>query len=115
MRVYKSAKNIAKKLLGKFGKKRTFTRTTSTGFNPVTGTNTVTTSTFVLACITDVYGKNEIDGTLVQNGDVKLITESTTEPLIGDTVPVRNKTYRVMSVNITSPDDTDIVYELQIR
>lgn len=113
---YTQMKSVASRLLTDKGQSLTFSRETSSGFNPVTGVNTTSTSTYTGNGASFNYNKAEIDGTLVQRGDIRLLLEAvTTEPEQGDTVTIDSIIYRVMSVSPTSPAGTVVLYELQLR
>jgi hypothetical protein len=58
----------------------------------------------------------EIDGTLVLQGDIRLLVESlTTTPEPADNVTFRSKAYRVMSVRPISVQGGDAAYYVQVR
>jgi len=113
---YSDLAATALRLLIDKGQQVTFTHLTTTVFDPVLGVRTSSSSTFTAYGAAFDYNKNEIDGTLVQRGDVRFLMEaSATEPVLGDTVPVNGITYRVMNVKPTSPGGVVVIYELQLR
>lgn len=108
--------NTATSLLTDNGQNLTFGRETSSGFNPVTGVDTTASSTYTGYGAGFDYKKSEVDGEVIQNGDVRLILQAvTTAPLIGDTVTYNGSVYRVMNVNEVSPGGTVVIYKLQLR
>lgn len=113
---YDNLKSVASKLLQDKGQQLTFTRAGSAAFDPVTGGNTKSESTYTGYGAAFDYNKAEIDGVVVQRGDIRLILEATaTEPENDDTVSIDSESYRVMNVKKTSPAGTVVAYELQLR
>ena len=114
--LYESASATATKLLTKHGESVTFTRETTTSFDPATGEETVTASTFSGYANPSPYALHEIDGTLVQRGDIRLMTESLSiMPVPGDAVTFRSESYRVMHVQPISVNGGDAAYYVQAR
>ncbi len=106
----------AKQLLTDNGRTLTFTRDTSTGFNPATGVNSITTTNFTGIGAGFDYRRSEIDGEVIQAGDVRIVLEdATTKPLIGDRVLYNGSDYRVMNVDEVSPAGIVVIYKLQVR
>jgi len=113
---YAALQNTASGLLSNNGQSLSFGRETSSSFNPVTGVDTTSSSTYTGYGAGFDYIKAEIDGEVIQRGDVRLILEATTTaPLIGDTVTYNGSVYRVMNVDEVSPGGTVVIYKLQIR
>lgn len=113
---YEGLAATATRLLTAYGQSVTFTRTTSTSFDPVTGVDTVTTSTFSGYGAAFDYRNSEIDGERVQRGDIRLLVEATdTAPIIGDMVTVDGVDYRAMNVAPSSPGGTPTHYTVQLR
>ena len=116
MTFYTGLKNVASSLLQDKGQQITFSREVSSGFNPVTGVNTTSTTTFTGYGASFDYNKSEIDGEIVRRGDIRFVMEATsTEPEQGDTATIDSKVYRVMNVKPTSPAGTVVIYEAQLR
>ena len=117
---YASLKNTADALLTKFGEIRTFTRTAQGVYDPITGTTSNTTSTFDKLAVALEYSDQDIaDGSIerhgsIERGDRKLIAEAYGYE-IGDTVVINSTSFTVVNVSITSPSDTVVVANLQIR
>lgn len=106
----------ATRLLTSKGKVVTFTRYTSTDFDPAQGINTTTTSTFTGNGAAFGYKSGEIDGTVVIKGDIRLIVDAmTTPPLIEDNVTIDSLIYRVMNVEKVNPAGTPVIYKVQLR
>jgi len=116
MSFYSNLKSVASRILKDKGQNVTFTQETETGFNPATGVKTKTTSTFTGYGAAFDYKRMEIDGELVQKGDIRFLMEATTViPVPGNTTVIDSIAYRVMAVKITSPAGTAVIYEVQLR
>jgi len=116
MSFYGNLAAVATKLLTDKGQSVVFTRKTTLIFDPVKGRNNVTTSTFSGYGAAFDYNRSEIDGELVQRGDIRFLMEAiTTAPALGDTCVIDSVTYRVMNVKPTSPGGTVVMYEVQLR
>ena len=117
MTIHTRAAATALRLLAKYGQAVTLTHSAPGTYDPDTGSvaNTLTTQAGVAAELD--YTEREIDGTLVQRGDKKLLLASSgvTMPTVDDTVTVRSVVYTIKSVNAVAPGGVDIVYELQGR
>jgi len=114
---YTNLKNVALRLLTSKGQSLTFTRPVTSSFNPATGVDTpatpITYSGYGAALN---YNKSEIDGDLIQIGDIRLLLEATSTAVeMGDPVPIDSITYRVMNIRPLSPAGTVVAYELQLR
>lgn len=106
----------AVKLLTKFGKTRTFTYSTSDTYTTATQTNAKTPATFTGKAVSTNYVKTEIDGTSIQQGDIRLLVENTTvAPTTDSTVVIDTITYRLMNVENISPNGSNIMYICQLR
>ena len=116
MGFYSNLKNVASRLLIDKGQDVTFTQETTTGIDPAAGTKTKTTSTFTGYGAAFDYKRMEIDGELIQKGDIRFLMEATTTiPVPGNTTVIDSIIYRVMSVKLTSPAGIAVIYEVQLR
>jgi len=116
MSFYDNLASVATKLLTDKGQQVTINRAVTNSFNPVTGIITPGTATNIVGYGAAFdYNANQIDGTLVQNGDIRFILEPTDEPAIEDTVVIDSDTYKVISVKKTAPAGIVVNYELQLR
>lgn len=114
---YDGLKATASALLKDKGQLLTFTRKVTASFDPATGIETPDTSiTFTGYGAAFDYNSSQIDGTLVKNGDIRLMFEATdTAPEEEDTTVIEGITYTVKDVNKSSPAGTVLKYELQLR
>ena len=114
---YDSMAATASRLLAEFGQSVTFTHPVTDIFDPVTGIETPGTPVSIpgYGAAFD-YMHSEIDGTLIQRGDIRFLFESTTTaPVIGDTVTIDSVVYRVMDSKPTKPAGSTVLQELQLR
>lgn len=87
-------------------------------YSPTTDalTGQASTTQSVKMLITD-FKRNEIDGTLIKNGDKKALLAPdnlTRAPKTGDQV-IDDETFTIESVNELKPGDTVLLYKLQLR
>jgi len=117
MSFYSNLSATALKLLTKFGQAVDISRDTTSSFNPATGITTpgaqVTDSGFGASFD---YTAQEIDGTNIIKGDIRLILNSVTRtPESGDTVTIDSVVYRLMNVEKIAPAGTVVIYDIQLR
>lgn len=111
-----SVYQTAYRLLYTYGQAALVTRNVKSAFDVATGeAGIASTSTFNIVCYTSNYTKSEIDNTLVQRRDIKLIVSSATAMNIDDVVTIDAKDYRVLDVQIVKFRNTDIIYKCQVR
>ncbi|BEN01119.1 hypothetical protein LL394_004801 [Serratia marcescens] len=68
----------------------------------------------VIGVVTE-YKPGEIDGTLIQNGDVLLVATYQTEIRIDDRIEIDGKKYRVVHPHPVKPAAVLICYRAQLR
>lgn len=115
---YLSVAREASALLAEFGQIVTVTRETVGEYDPATGT--VSSGTEGYSCHGAVmnYRHQDIDGTLIQRGDVRVLLapDAQFEPKPGDKVTLADATVlTVISVMPTKPAGLSVLYELQAR
>lgn len=97
----------------------TLTKTTLTPgadpWDPSTGTTT-TVNTAVTVVVTE-YEKNQIDGTLIQASDRKVLMTAMAgvEPVPADTLTISGKVYSVINAMPLAPAGIAVMYEVQAR
>lgn len=109
----------AKRLLTRFGQVVTVKRVTPGGYDPATGATTADV-TNGYSCAGEVmnYAIRDIDGTLVQRGDVRVLLapDAAFEPKPGDTVTLADTTVlTVINAQATKPAGSPVRYEVQAR
>ena len=99
------------------------TWTTVTGYtdDPSAGTRTPTTSTLSPYAVVTEYSTQDMDGTLVQAGDRKLLMEAQTfadagvTPTDDDKVSVSSREYQVVRLSPLEPAGVPLLYNVQVR
>jgi len=106
----------------KKGQAVTLTRRVSGAYDPATGTTVVTETTQSGYGVPGSYKQNEIDGALVQQGDVKLLLSTKqsdgtaiTKPQVNDEVTLSGRTFTIQSVSEVWPGGDAILYTCQLR
>lgn len=115
---YQRAKALVERLLTKKGQPVTLVKAgnPSTGYDengdPISATPDVTISG-VGASLN--YSINEIDGTVIQSGDCKLLFQGDGSPEVDMTVTLSSIKWRIVAVMPLSPGGIVVMYELQLR
>lgn len=111
MALQKTLKNVATKLIAKFGQDVTHVAVTEGKYNPDTGTSASRVESTIKVFISnytdrDYYYK-------VKVGDAPMIT--TTEVKMNDEIISKGKTYRVTQSDATSLENGIVMYECNLR
>ncbi len=108
---------VAVDLLTEFGQAVSFLREVKGSYDPNSLQNpVVSTTTYSGFGVPTAYLLPEIDGTLVQADDIKLLAHIMTEvPLTSDQVNLGGINYRIQRVVKTVVNGEDVIYELQLR
>lgn len=110
---YSKSKQLADRLIAAFGVELTYTRQTDADFDPATGTVTASEETFSANTVWLSYEEDQIDGTLVQQGDARILVSGT--PIVGDIVTQDGEDWRIISTSPLEPAATLIYTEAQVR
>ena len=108
----------AARLLAKYGEPVTVTFTDWAEYDPITGAadGTTTQSTVSAVAYPSNYQTKEIDGSVIQAGDIRLILELIAPlPVVGCLVLVDGTTYRIMHVKPIRLSGDNIIFICQIR
>ena len=106
------------KLLAEFGEAVSLTYETDEVRNPATGEITTPASENVVPGFgyPSRFQNAEIDGTVVQRSDTRLILNKVDEePAQGWRAQVQGKTFRVMDVQPITKSGADVIYICQLR
>lgn len=119
MTFYTELRKTAEKLLIDKGQRVTLRKASSGGYNPATGTNTVTYTSYSNIPAAVLNFKNfEIDGTLILRSDKKILLGAdslTVVPAKEDQISIAGVYHAVLEVEQVSPAGTDVIYKLQCR
>ena len=113
-----SIADTATTLLAKFGEAVTLTYETNEVRNPATGeiTTPATENEASGFGYPSRYQNAEVDGTVVQRSDTRLILNKVTQkPEQGWRAQVQGKTFRVMDVQPITQSGADVIYICQLR
>lgn len=113
---YDASAATAKRLLTKFGQQVTLTEKASSGGPPGVPTSPTDARTVEgMAVILD-FRNSEVDGTVIQSGDAKLILEPAAGiPDNGMTTNINGKTWRVHDWSPLAPAGDVVLYKIQLR
>ena len=114
---YTKSAATAKRLLAKFGQPLTLSLpdTVEDGPPGVTGTTIAGRSITGVGVKLD-YDNREIDGTVIQTGDARVLLEATSEPPEnGMLLTIAGNEWRVENWQPLEPADTVVLYTLQVR
>lgn len=117
MTFYSDLAAVASALLTDKGQTISFSRDNVTAFDPASGSETKGAPvTFSGKGAIFGYNASEVDGTVVQQDDKRLILEAVdTPPLIGDEATVGSVAHRVISVETVAPAGEAVIYKAQLR
>jgi hypothetical protein len=117
MSFYQDMQSTAAELLTEFGQAVTLSRQTAGAYNPATGAAAVTVTTQTGTGAIFDYGSRDIDGTLIKQGDKKLLLAALgiTAPQVDDTVTVNGVVYTIVLIKALNPAATAVMYICTIR
>jgi len=105
----------ALRLLTQYGQFVACHRENTSSYNPSTGEVTITSrSDYDGYGYPSNYTLSQIDGVLVQQGDILLILSTTTEPEVNDICEV-GATYTMLAIQKITAQGSNVVYKIQLR
>lgn len=106
-------------LITEFGQAITLQVSVPGTFDPITGTESgATTATYGGFGVVTDYTTREIDGTVIQRGDKKVLatfTDTSVIPLTTHNLLVGSTSYSIQNVNSLEPGGVSVMYTLQMR
>ncbi|MFW0776299.1 MAG: hypothetical protein ACN2B6_01085 [Rickettsiales bacterium] len=114
MSFYTRMEATALSLLTRRGVQYTFTHKAQGAYDPATGANAVTISTYDKYVVRDTFGLFEQNNTSVEQGDIRAIAESGSYT-VGDTLEMNSETWRIINVDPITPGATNVANILQLR
>lgn len=107
---------VAESLLDQFGFSITVTRDVIGAYNTSTGAVTDSSdTTYTGVGYPSQYRTTEIDGHVVQQGDMRLVFYSATVPLVNDIFSVNSKSYTALDVQRITAEAEDVIFIVQLR
>ena len=112
-----SLPSVAQSLLDAYGSALTFTRSTSTSFDPVAGVEVAGSDLkYTGKVISSRYDIKNIDSAMIKMDDKKLsIYSATKTPTNGDTVEIDDNDYQILSVQHITVKGSASYYVAQAR
>ena len=111
---YERSFNTALKLLSKYGMEYSVLRKGKVSI--VNGKEVITKNqTFTTIGIKTNYNSIEIDGTVIQSGDIQMVFSADVELKINDIVTIDGEKYLIKQPNPVKPADVLICYKAQLR
>ena len=109
---YARMKVTASELVDRFGQAATIVRLVASGdaYDP-----TLTATNLPCKAVVTSFKRHEIDGTLVQQNDRKILVTGDNEPKPDDRFTVDGLTLTIMSVRSVRPAATTLLWEVQAR
>jgi hypothetical protein len=96
----------------------TLKKRTAGAYDPNTGAATVTETSYSITGAVFDYPQRVIDGTLIQQGDKKVLVSAeglTVDPDVDDAVNIATVDHTIVVAKKISPADEDVLWELQAR
>lgn len=117
MSFYTDMQAVADSTMAELGQIVTLTTKSVGAYNPATGNAAVTVSTQQVKAVVFPRGAKDIDGTLIQQGDQKLLLSmaGATAPHLDDTVTIGTTTYTITFIKLLTPAGINVLCECNIR
>jgi hypothetical protein len=108
---------VAKELITEFGESGSFNRNVEGEYNPQSGEPFGETSISYSGMVVPTdYKDYEIDGTIIQKGDIKILAHNMSEvPTPNDTLTFGDFYGKIINVFRTRVNSADVIYTLQVR
>lgn len=114
--IYQRLARTTAALLTRLGQGVTVRRQTLGAYDPATGAAApVIQITSGIPAAVFAYVDADIDGTLIQRGDKRVLMSPTFEPVKGDVVTIGSVEHTVISVRSNEPAGTPVLYTVQVR
>jgi len=110
---YQGTKETAYRLINRFGQELDFTRETGESYDPASGTVTSTTETYSADAVWLNYRNEEIDDTIVLQGDARVLVAASVQ--VDDRVTFEGQEWRVVTARPLNPAGVEIYTEAQVR
>ena len=108
---------VADSTMADLGQMVTLTTKSVGAYNPATGNAAVTVSTQQVKAVVFPRGAKDVDGTLIQQGDQKLLLSmaGAAPPHVGDTVTIGATSYTITFIKLLTPSGVNVLCECNIR
>lgn len=114
---YTEIAETADELLAEFGQAVVLSRKAAGSYNPATGAQAVTTTTQTGVGVLLDHESRDIDGTMIQRDDQRLLLSSdlVTTPVVDDLVAVGGTSYTIKSIKVLAPAGLVVMYDCNVR
>lgn len=114
---YARLKNRGTMMIKKYGYTLSLIRPAKSGIDPNTGDRLADAAPliFTVTGIDQQYKQSEIDGTLVQTGDKKILLTAETAPEQGDHLTDGVSRWDIITITPVKPASEVLLYSLQVR
>jgi hypothetical protein len=112
---YSGLAATATRLINKFGGDVTLSIKTAGTYNPITGSNGDTFTSSVVKGVKTNFMNGDIDGTLIRQGDVKVLIDGDVALNQDDLITVGSDQYEVINAKPLNPGDTRLITTAQCR
>lgn len=113
---YDALAATAERLLTAHGQAITLRRTSGGTYTASSDTYSGQTTTTLSAYgVVTNYRADQIDGTVIRQGDRELVLDATVTPTVGDTVLLDSAYWSVVSVRSVNPAGTPVAHFVQVR
>ncbi len=114
---YARLKNRGTMMIKKYGYTLSLVRPAGAGIDPKTGDRLADASPqiFTVTGIDQQYKQSEIDGTVIQTGDKKILLTAETAPEQGDHLTDGVNRWNIVTITPVKPAREVLLYSLQVR
>ncbi|EAB9445657.1 hypothetical protein CSU32_15400 [Salmonella enterica subsp. diarizonae] len=114
---YARLKNRGTMMIKKYGYTLSLVRPAGSGIDPKTGDRLADASPqiFTVTGIDQQYKQSEIDGTVIQTGDKKILLTAETSPEQGDHLTDGVNRWNIITITPVKPAREVLLYSLQVR
>ncbi|HAD5969844.1 TPA_asm: hypothetical protein G1Q02_24095 [Salmonella enterica subsp. enterica serovar Typhimurium] len=114
---YARLKNRGTMMIKKYGYTLSLVRSARSGIDPKTGDRLAEASPqiFTVTGIDQQYKQSEIDGTVIQTGDKKILLTAETAPEQGDYLTDGASRWNIITITPVKPAREVLLYSLQVR
>ncbi|ECI3888029.1 hypothetical protein AHV09_14320 [Salmonella enterica subsp. enterica] len=114
---YARLKNRGTMMIKKYGYTLSLLRPAGAGIDPKTGDRLADASPqiFTVTGIDQQYKQSEIDGTVIQTGDKKILLTAETAPEQGDHLTDGVNRWNIITITPVKPAREVLLYSLQVR
>ena len=113
---YARTAEAALRMLQRFGVGVSIARNTPGAYDPEQGAASITSTSWTATAVRgEPYSAREIDGTLIQAGDLRLYVSAGHDLQPGDVVTLESEAWRVERPNPIRPASTTLLYAAQVR